>query len=242
MKLITETITLPVDYTVPESSVEARDAIVASGQCIQTVCSNESNESAGVVVRNIRRHMKDVESVRKELTQPLLDAQRRIKQLADEHISPISHELQRLEGLATAFLASERRRIEAEEKIRQEAFLKAQAEQFEAQDRAAKLAASIKTEGGLNQAIKAEEKAIEAREQVQEIISKPEQFLQKSKGQSLRRVLCYEVTDIRAVYASRPELCKLEISPAAVKATCNPDFPVAGLKLWWEDKSTFSSR
>ncbi len=242
MKLIEQSISLPPVYSVQESANLVRHELVKRGQSISSVSSAQDNEGAGVVVRDMRKHLKEVESARKELTEPLLNAQRLLKSLADDHCQPIKDELCRLEGMATAFLAGEQRRIAAEERMRQEAFQKAQQERFEAQDKAAKLAAGVKTEAGLERAIKAEEKAQEAAQAVQNIIALPEQRLQKSKGQSLKQVLCYEVLDLKAVYAARPELCKLEISPAAVKSTCNPNLPVPGLKLWFEDRSTFSQR
>jgi len=242
MKLIEQEIALPVLYTIEPSSVQARDAIMVTGSAIKSITTAGANTAAGMVVRDIRRHLRDVESVRKDLSAPLQAAAKQLKALSDDHIAPLQDEMARLEGLATAFMVGEQRRIAAEEKLKQEAFLKAQQEQFEAQDRAAKLAASVKTDAGLEKAIQAEVKADMAAAKVQDIIAQPEQFLQKARGQSLKQVMEYEVMDIKAVYAARPELCKIEISPAAVRSTCLPENPVPGLRMWWVNKSTFANR
>ena len=242
MKLIEQEIALPVLYTIEPSSVQARDAILTLGSSITSIASAESNAAAGAVVRDIRRHLRDVESVRKDLTAPLRAAADQLKGLSDDHIAPLKDEMARLEGLATAFMVGEQRRIAAEEKIKQDAFLKAQKEQFEAQYRASKLAAKAKTDAGMDKAVVAEMKAEEAAAKVQDIIAQPEQYLQKARGQSLKQVMEYEVTDIKAIYAARPELCKIEISPAAVRAVCLPEIPVPGLRMWWVNKSTFANR
>ena len=240
--LINEIITLPEAYSVTGEAEEQRNQLALRAVHIKSITCPEQNEDAGGIARDIRKHLKGVEAVRQELTKPLLDAQRMLKSLSDDHCQPLKDELKRLEGLACAFLESEQRRVAAEEKAREIAFLKAQQAQFEAEDKARKLAEKAKTDAGLEKAINAEEKAIAAADLVQAVIAAPAPVLEKARGQSIKQVLRYEVLDIRAVYAARPELCTIEIKPSAVLSTCSPELPVPGLRLYYENKATFSSR
>ena len=73
------------------------------------------------------------------------------------------------------------------------------------------------------------------------MLATPPPVAAKSKGQQVRREMKVEVTDIRALYAARPDLCKIEVNLAGVKSTCVPEMPIPGLKLWWEDRVVFSS-
>lgn len=266
MQLIIQKLTIPDLISISAEAEENRNQIALTASNVTAITSPEQNELARTSAVAIRKYIKDVESVRQELTKPALEWQRRVKELADDHLQPLKDELDRLQTLATAFIEAENKRVAAEEEMRRKAFLKAQQEQFEAQERAAKAAAkaaalaapvtaavndpltnaivepSAKAEAAAAKAEVEQQKAEAAADKVQSIISTPAARVEKAKGQSVRQVLCYEVLDIHEVYKARPELCKLEISPAAVKSTCDPKFPVAGLRLWWENKSTFTTR
>ncbi len=202
---------------------------------IKAVTSAELNEVAGQVVREIRTYIKSVEAMRQTLTKPLLDGQRLLKSLADDHLAPLIEQQKRIEKLATNFLESEQRRVEAEERERRESFLKAEQERIALEEKA-------RNGSTLLERMTAQRKATFAESQVQAIIAAPEPEMQRAKGQTMKQVLRYEVLDIHAVYKARPELCNLEIKPAAVRATCFPEMPVPGLKLYWENQSVFTSR
>ena len=120
MNLITQTISLPDRYSVPESAEEARNSLALMAQGVQSITTPGENEMARLVAVSIRTHLKEVESARVELTKPLLDGQRLLKALADDHIKPLKDELMRLERLATVFLEAEQSRVAAEMKARLE--------------------------------------------------------------------------------------------------------------------------
>ena len=242
MKLIKEQINLPVQYSADAEAEELRNALVLKSRKVTAITKASENAEAGLAVRNIRTHLKGVEAARVELTKPLLDAQRLLKSLADDHSAPLRDEVTRVERLATNFMEAEQRRVAAEEAARQKAFQEAQAKQFAAEDAARKAAAKMTTDAGLAKAEKLEAKAVAAADAVQTIIAAPAPEVQRAKGQTMKQVLKYEVEDIRKVYAARPELCTIEIKPSAVLSTCNPELPVPGLKLWYENKATFASR
>jgi hypothetical protein len=76
------------------------------------------------------------------------------------------------------------------------------------------------------------------------ISNEPMPTVARAQGQTLRQVLKWEVTDLRALVQARPDLCKIEPKASAINATCIPEMPnlPPGLKLWWENASTFSTR
>ncbi len=248
LALIKEKIALPATYSATAAAEQFRNDLVLKAQDVQLIGSSIANEQAANVCRDIRRHLKAVEDTRKTLTAPLLDAQRLIKGVADDHVQPLKDELTRLEGLATGWQLAEQKRVEAEERARQEEIARLEKEKIEAEARAAQEAASVAPAGAVDdeeasnreQAAKREAEALAAQQRA--VIVAPAPELVKARGQRMQRVLRYEVLDIRAVYAARPELCSVEIKPAAVLATCDPALPVPGLKLWWEEKTTFTTR
>ena len=234
----------PVAYSVTGEAEEKRNQLALKSRAISTVVTPEQNEHAGEVSRAIRKYVAGVETIRKELTKPLLDGQRLLKALSDAHCEPLVEELERVEQLATNYIMAERRRVEAAEKLRQQQFQQAENERIEAEKKATAAAQRMSTEKGMAQAEKAEVKAQAAAERVQTIIAQPQAEVQRSKGQTVKKLLRWEVTDIRALAAARPDLVRMEPNGAGIQSTCIPEMPnlPPGLKLWWEDKAVFANR
>ena len=240
--IISETIALPPVFSITHEALMERDEIALRSAGITAITDAAQNNAAREVAVEIRRYVKAVEANRTSLTKPLLDAQKTMKGLADQHVAPLGQELVRLESLAADWLAADQRRVAREEAARQEAYQKAETERRAAEQAALAAAAAIITESQLDAALKVEQVAIAAEATVQQIIQAPVPRLDKASGQSLKKVLRYEVTDIRALAAARPDLVRIEPNCAGIQATCIPEMPVPGLKLWWEMKATFSSR
>ena len=207
MKLTkTELSALPT-LAIDELVEERRNELAIEARCITSIATAGENDTARNIAVEIRTHVKEVEAARVSLTKPLLDGQRMLKKLADDHVAPLEAELQRLQRLATVFLVEEEARVAAEMAARLE------------------LAAEAVSDSDFA-IISNEALPVEARAQ----------------GQTLRKVLKYEVLDIHAIYRARPELCNLTIKASAVNSTCVPELPVPGLRLWFETASTFSTR
>ena len=207
MKLCkTELNPIPI-LSIDGEAEERRNELALEARKITSIATAGENDTARNIAVEIRTHVKEVEAARVSLTKPLLDGQRMLKKLSDDHIAPLEAELQRLQRLATVFLEAEQVRVAAEMKARLE------------------LAAEAKTDADFaviaNEAMPAEAQA---------------------QGQTLRKVLKWEVTDLRALYLARPELCKLEAKASAINVSCVPELPVPGLKLWWENAATFTTR
>jgi hypothetical protein len=81
-------------------------------------------------------------------------------------------------------------------------------------------------------------------EQFQAVMAEPTAAARVARGQQLRKVLRWEVTDIAALVKARPDLCKIEPKGSAIQAVCIPEMPnlPPGLKLWWEEKTVFTTR
>jgi hypothetical protein len=234
MNLIQEKISLPEVYNPPVESVQLAWQLLSESKTIQLVNDSFSQSLAINAGSAIRKHVKEVESARQELTAPLLEAQRKLKKLADDHVAPLNLELARVQKLVVQFQLQEAERVERERQAQIKAYEEAERVRQEAVLAAQKAAEKVNTERQLDRAIQKEQAALEASQAVQTVLAAPLPTVNRATGASLRKVLRYEVLDIRKVYAARPELCVIEIKKSAVQATCVPEMHVPGLKLWWE--------
>lgn len=244
MELIKETITLPEMFGSTADVEEKRNELVLNSRKVTTVVNAEQAEAAVANARDIRTWVKEVEAARVVLTKPLLEAQRKIKALADDHCAPLIEEQKRVERLYTTFQEAEQRRVAAEEQKRREAFEEAERLRIEAEEAARKAAEGIKTEKQLEAALKKEEVAIAAATKANEIIMAPLPEANRAVGATLKKVLRWEVTDLNALVKARPDLCKIEAKPSAIQATCVPEMPnlPPGLRLWWEHCTSIRTR
>jgi DNA polymerase III alpha subunit (gram-positive type) len=247
MQLVTQVIDLPNYYSVTEEAESVRNEIALSASKVTSVTTAAQNEQAANAVRIIRLHVKEVEDMRQKLTRPLLEGQRLLKALSDDHCAPLLEQKSRLERLAVGFSQAEARRVQEEERIRQAEFRKAEEARLKAEKEAAEKAAKADrasaTTKDIKAASKAEEKVIAAEAAVQAVIAAPLPEVSKSRGQQTKKVMCFEVTDLNALVAARPDLCKIEAKASAINAVCKPDMVNVppGLRLWYEDRVVFTN-
>lgn len=228
----------PANYSITEQAKQDADLLALKSAEIVAIVDKDSNAAGGIVVREMRTYCKSVESMRTALTRPLLEGQRLLKSLADEHTAPLLAEIKRIEKMGTAFLEAENNRVLAEQKKQREEFEAAQREQFRLADIARKAA----EEGGRLAQFEAKRNLEFAKAETAAIIATPEPEAVRARGQSLKQVLKYEVTDIYALVKARPDLCKIEEKASAINATCHPNMKIDGLRLWFENKSVYSVR
>lgn len=246
----------PNRVTISAESEERRNELALRATGITAIAATEQNDQAAKVVSEMKRYVKSVKEARFTFSKPLDDAKNRLIELEKDHCNPLEQEIERLQSLGAGWIRQERLRVAEKERQRAEQIAKLEADRMEAE---AKLKeAQLKAENSKGKA------SAKAKQQEQELIEAanladiksraaivaplPEE--QRARGQSARRVLRYEVTDIRAVYASNPTLCKLEIKPSAVQAVCVPNSSeasefkpdmtsVPGLSLWWEETASY---
>jgi len=232
---------LPVQLTINADLEQTRNDLALEARGI-TITSAEANDRAAIACRSIRQHLKLVETGRKEFVEPLRRASELSKAACDDHIKPLQEELARLEAQAGTWVVKERERVAAENEANRLALEKAENERKEAELKAQKAAARAVTPAGDAVAVKAVEKANDAIVKVQTILAAPAPTVSRAKGQSVKKMLKWELVDKTAAFAARPELFSVEIKPSAVQAVCVPEMPVPGLKLWWEEKVSFTTR
>jgi len=223
---------------IPADMVTEREQYLLCAGGIKSIATADENSMAGQTVVEMRKHVKAIEEMRTTRTRPLLDAQKLLKGFYDSHSENLVNEINRLQRLGTAFVEAENRRVEAEEKKRREEFESAQRAQFALDDAARKAVES----GSITQQMIANRKLESAQATTQAIINAPEPEVNRAKGQTMKQVLCYEVTDLMELVKHNPQLCKIEPKASAIKSTCHPNLPVPGLRLWFENQSTYTTR
>jgi hypothetical protein len=218
MKLIRETIIFPDHYNTTAEAVQHRDSLVMKAKECGSAITNLADQTiAATIGSEIQRHLKEVAATRMDLARPLNAA-------AD-----------RLIELEKAFQQAEAARVAAEAKRRQEEYLAAEADRQKAQAQAEKARSAVKQ-------VQAEQRAYEAASVANEILRAPLPAAQKSRGAATKRELFFEVTDINALYAARPDLCNPPTPKAsAIKAVCTPESKVPGLRCFWVEKTHFRS-
>jgi hypothetical protein len=241
MQLIKEQINVPQLLSVDGEAEERRNDLIQASQ-VSIQVTNAAEQGVAVTnAREIRTYIKAVEDTRLELARPLIDAQKLLKSLADDHVDPLKDEIARVERLVTQYQRAEADRVERERQAQIRAYEEAEAKRVAAEEAAQKAAEKVNTQGQLDRAIVKEQAAQEAAQAVQAVLSAPVPTVNKAKGASLRKVLKWEVTDIYALVKARPDLCKIEAKGSAIQSTCVPEMPnlPPGLRLWWEDATCF---
>jgi len=206
---------------IPVSATKECDALVVRASDIKSVTTAESNQAAGEVVTAMRTHSKTITAERMKRTKVLDDAKKLLMNFFGSHNEPLEKEIERLQRLGTDYLNAENRRVAAEEEKRRKEFEAAQQAQFSATTPAQEMI---------------------ARRKVQNIIATPEPEANRTKGQTMKQVLKWEVTDLMLLVKHNPQLCKIEPSPSAIKSTCHPNLPIPGLRCWFENEAIYTTR
>ena len=238
MKLVEQTIQLPENYSLTKEATEYVDGLLMESKGVQAVDSPQSQQQAVRMGREIRKHLAEVEMTRKQLKEPILNAGRLLDDIARDHCQPMLNEVARLEGLVGGFQLAEQRRIEQAEQTRQAEIDRLSKERLKAEQ----ALEDSKPSGDdalddINQAnAEMALEAAEERERAVVIAPLPEPV--KARGAATGQKMVIEVIDVKALFAARPDLCRIEANLAAIRATCFPETPVPGLKLTWVSKTT----
>ena len=223
---------------IPAEMTTQREQFLLCASGIKSITTADANSMAGQTVVEMRKHVKEIESQRKERTKILDDAKKLLMDFFGSHNQPMIDQIDRLQKLGNNYIEEQQRKVAAEEKKRREEFEAAQRAQFALDDAARKAA----EQGSITQQMIANRKLEAAKANVQAVIAAPEPVMEKAKGQTTKQVLRYEVTDILALVKARPDLCKIEAKASAINSTCHPNLPIPGLKLWFENVSTYTTR
>lgn len=238
LSIFKQKLNLPTLLGVTPEAEQKRDELVLRAQSVVSVTNAEEQAVASQNVVALQAHIKATKEAGLDFRRPINDFVSLVKKTEDDYTQKMTGEKERIGRLLVDFSEKEERRIAAEEKKRQEEYEAAEAKRI-ADEKAAKDAADKAEASGKkkdeSKAEKLAEKALASEEIVQAIAATPIAVASKASGVAMKKTLCYEVTDIHALYKSRPDLVRLEPNARGIQATCDPDMPnkPAGLKLWW---------
>jgi hypothetical protein len=228
---------LPADFTLAEFSIERQSALVEEARQIVSVSDADQQIEAATMGSKLKGVIKDAATTRLEWSRPLDDSKKRLMNAEREFCRPLEREIYRLGVLVNEFQRRERERVQAEERRRQEEFRRLSDERAKAEAEAAKATTPIER-------IQAQQAAFLAEEQARAVITAPPVEAAKARGtRTVKEELCFEVLDIDLLWKEHPELCNPPTArPSAIKSVCHPDRPVPGLRLWFESRTSFTSR
>jgi hypothetical protein len=224
--------------TTPEA-MELASNLHSELSVITIVNTPQTQALATEAGRNAQGFLKTLEASRKYTKQPVLDIGRKIDALADELAAPVKEEMNRVGQLVARFQTAEAARVKAEADAKAKADREAMEAKFAA-DRAAEIAeGKIQTDDDLQKAIALEAEAKARQVAMYHQITKPAPAAIKAAGSVTKKVLRFEVTDMKAAYAARPELFTVEPKLSAINATCTEDSKVPGMRFWSELSTSF---
>jgi hypothetical protein len=242
MKLLkSEPQPLPL-LSISAESEEYRNKLVMAAKTVTAITDNQTNLAARNAAVSLRQLLKDTEAERTRLNAPLLRGQRTLKAMSDEYCQPAYDELDRLERLAADYLQAEARRVERERQEQDATLSAMMAERLILEHQATVAASSVTTEVELAKAIALEAIANKAALAVQEQVSQPLARMDKARGQQMREIMAYEITDIEALRKAKPDCVKLVPSAAMIQELVCVGDGTPGIKTWTEYRSTFSTR
>lgn len=112
-----------IDASLSRSAVAARDESLTVARALRAIGSTSDLQSATSALSVLKTIGNEVERTRKEIKNPVLNAGRKIDELAKEFCSPIEIESARLTSLIT-FYESEQRRIAQEAELKRQTELR----------------------------------------------------------------------------------------------------------------------
>lgn len=211
---------------------QQRDALLLQASEISTVQDRLDADDATSTLKRLSDFSKEIEAQRTAAKAPVLELGRKIDALGKELVATIDQEKTRLSRLIGSFESEERRKADEERRRLQDEQLRIQQK---AEADALAVAKSAKTEEQRDRAVdqvvaKAQEKIVQVQQQItQAQVKKPE-------GSKLMTKICFEVQDIKALYAAEPNLVILEPNGTAIRAIIkqNPNIQLPGVRHWTE--------
>lgn len=214
---------------------ELRDKLLVEIRDITAVSDAFDADVAVDVMKRATQLSRGIESDRSTVKAPVLALGKKIDALAKEITAEIDGEIGRVSRVLGAYQLAEKQKAEAAERLARDEARRIQAE---AEQQARKAAQAAPTD---NEALAAASeimdtaaaKIVETRRAIVSTVAP------KAADTAVRVDVCFEVNDIIALYAARPELVNLEPNGTAIRAICkaNPNLQLPGLRHWTEAKT-----
>jgi len=209
------------------SAYNARAVALTTAESITVIENVTDLDNAASALTAIKSLTRSIEDSRKQVKAPVLEVSRRIDSIAKDYLMPLEDEAGRLSSMIGAHQEANRRKAEKEKEIAAHAQNEAMIE-MQKKQRAA-------VEAGDAEAADA------ARAEAADKIAESQLALIAAQGPRVDNITTrstwkFEVSDVEALYAARPDLCVIEPSSAAIRAiikTTNGK-PIPGLRIWSE--------
>ena len=217
-----------------------QQAMLLRSAALVTSCV-DGNE-ADVLVRlgrDLAAALGDAEASRVAVKAPVLNLGKQIDALAKTFAAPLEAEKRRLGTLHAGYTEAEQRRVAEEQRQRDAEVRRLEEERRLVELNAIAQAAAMQDDAGLTRAIDAEEAASEAAKEADLAIRAPLPSMDKQRGAVSRRTFDVVVHDLAALYASRPDLCRIELNRSALNAVAYEGFGAMGIVLVWKTDSSF---
>jgi hypothetical protein len=222
-----------VSFSATEAAFDKRDTLALACGTVSSIANPEQAEHAAALLKEVKGFTRLIEDSRKTVKEPVLDLSRRIDTLAKELVDFLDQDANRISKLLGAYQMEQARlaRVAQEKAYQDEQRILREAEEKK----------HVADETARSQAVsdrrieKIEAQTFESIAQVRAsaaavaVASKP-------SGIATRMATKFEVTDIHALYAARPEMVKLEAAAAVINAVLrsNPKASIPGLRTWEE--------
>jgi len=209
------------------AAFNAREIALLTSGNIKAIATFSDLDAAAGALTTIKSLTRSIEDSRKEVKAPVLEVGRRIDAVAKDYLAPLDTEARRLSIMVGSYQEAAVRKA-AKEREAQAAIQAAAVEEMIAKQNAA--AASGDEAAGDTARAKAAD--IIAASQIAATNAEGP----KADGIVTRTAWKFEVSDIDALYAARPELCVVTPNNAAIRAVLkgNNGKPIAGLRIWQE--------
>jgi hypothetical protein len=188
----------------------------------------ESATGAGVAAR---KFCKAVEECRVQTTRPLREFTDQVSALAKELIAPVEAEMARVGKQIALYRQQEEERVRKEEAKRNEEIRLAALAATEAERARVAAEQTMLTEDDLARALKVEDEAKAKEEAFRAVVTTTPPSVTRAAGSAVRKEIRFEIVDIHAIYAARPELVNLELNKAACRSILNAQSVVTGLRI-----------
>ena len=212
-------------------AIALRDALMDNALSFDHVpVTSEENDLLTECGNAIQAQIKGTEKVGLELRRPFNRDSDKIKRVQDAYLDPLRPHLKRLSSFSATFRANEERKAEAERRRRAEEIIRLQEQERKAAEDARKAAEA----GNLVAELQADIQTDALKAATDAAIAAPPPEAITTRGQSFRADdFDFEVTDINALWASRPDLCNGPTAKrSAIKACCGVTSQIPGLRFF----------
>jgi hypothetical protein len=229
---MSDTLEIVVSGSLPSPQIELSPAafnartvaLEASGR-IKAIASVADLDAAAGALTKLKSLTRSVEDSRKEVKAPVLEVGKRIDATAKDYLAPLEVEAKRLSVIVGAFQEAARRKAEKEReeaaRVQAEALAELNAKQAEALAQGDEAAADAARAEAADKIAASQLAVIDAEGP-------------KPQGIVTRTSWKFEVVDITALHAARPELCLIEPNNAAIRAVVKTGAQIPGLRVWQE--------